>query len=69
MLLEVAFATGGFRFSVLVYSDQVPVRRELPPEVAESGRGLHLVNSLAKSWGCDAGPANGFSKAVWAELA
>ena len=43
---------GAVRVSVADYSDQVPVRRELPPEGAENGRGLHLIDSLAKSWGC-----------------
>jgi hypothetical protein len=52
------------------------VLRELPPEGGESGRGLHLINSLAKSWGCSPTAANdrvgssaGFRKVIWAELA
>jgi anti-sigma regulatory factor (Ser/Thr protein kinase) len=51
VLLEVAVADSAVRVSVLDYSDRVPVLRELPPDDAQSGRGLHLIDSLAKSWG------------------
>jgi anti-sigma regulatory factor (Ser/Thr protein kinase) len=76
VLLEVAVSAAAVRVSVADYSDLVPVLGELPPDGAESGRGLHLINSLAKSWGCSrpaaSGPAghpNGFRKVIWAELA
>ena len=69
VLLEVAVAANAVRVSVLDYSDQAPVPRELPPDSAENGRGLHLIDSLAKSWGYHACQPDGFSKAVWAELA
>ena len=36
-------------------------------ETAEHGRGLHLVDALAASWGMDIGEVGG--KRVWAELA
>ncbi len=69
VLLEVAVAASAVRVSVLDYSDQAPVPRALPSDSAESGRGLHLIDALAKSWGYHACLSNGFSKAVWAELA
>jgi anti-sigma regulatory factor (Ser/Thr protein kinase) len=79
VLLEVEVAApegpGAVRVAALDHSDQVPVLRELPPGDAESGRGLHLIDSLAKSWGCSpcaapgsGGHPDGFRKAVWAEL-
>ncbi|MFJ8919685.1 Histidine kinase-like ATPase domain-containing protein [Streptomyces sp. LamerLS-316] len=39
---------------------------EVPPEDAESGRGLLIVAALADRWGIDIGPAP--RKTVWAEL-
>ncbi|MFE6931971.1 ATP-binding protein [Streptomyces sp. NPDC057699] len=39
---------------------------EVPPEGAESGRGLLIVGALADRWGVDVGPAP--RKTVWAEL-
>jgi anti-sigma regulatory factor (Ser/Thr protein kinase) len=69
VLLEVEVAPDAVRVSVLDYSDQLPVLRDLPPEGAETGRGLHLINSLAKSWGSRTCHPDGFSKVVWAELA
>ncbi|MFD4903346.1 ATP-binding protein [Streptomyces sp. NPDC058411] len=38
----------------------------VPPEDAESGRGLLIVGALADRWGVDVGPAP--RKTVWAEL-
>ena len=69
VLLEVAVADSAVRVSVLDYSDRVPVLRELPPDDAQSGRGLHLIDSLAKSWGYHSCHPDGFTKVVWAELA
>ena len=69
VLLEVAVAASAVRVSVLDYSDHVPVLRELPPDDARSGRGLHLIDSLAKSWGYHSCYPDGFTKVVWAELA
>jgi anti-sigma regulatory factor (Ser/Thr protein kinase) len=68
-LLEVAVAASAVRVAVLDYSDRVPVLRELPPDDAQSGRGLHLIDSLAKSWGYHSCHPDGFTKVVWAELA
>jgi anti-sigma regulatory factor (Ser/Thr protein kinase) len=69
VLLEVAVTADAVRVSVLDYSDPVPVLRELSPDGAQSGRGLHLIDSLAKSWGHHACQPDGFTKVVWAELA
>lgn len=69
VLLEVAVAASAVRVAVLDYSDRVPVLRELPPDDAQSGRGLHLIDSLAKSWGYHSCHPGGFTKVVWAELA
>jgi anti-sigma regulatory factor (Ser/Thr protein kinase) len=69
VLLEVAVAASAVRVAVLDYSDRVPVLRELPPDDAQSGRGLHLIDSLAKSWGYHSCHPDGFTKVVWAELA
>jgi anti-sigma regulatory factor (Ser/Thr protein kinase) len=69
VLLEVAVTAGAVRVSVLDYSDQVPVLRELPPDDVPNGRGLRLIDSLAASWGHHACHPDGFSKVVWAELA
>ena len=69
VLLQLEAAASAVRVSVLDYSDQVPVLRPLPPDSTESGRGLNLIDGLAKSWGCRACPLFGFRKIVWAELA
>jgi anti-sigma regulatory factor (Ser/Thr protein kinase) len=77
VLLAVEVSAGAVRISVADYSDRRPVPRELPPDGAESGRGLHLIDSLAKAWGCSppaaapGGPdrPDGFRKVVWAEVA
>jgi len=69
VLLEVEVAAGALRISVFDYSDQLPALDELPPDSAEGGRGLNLIDGLAKSWGCEPCPADGFRKVVWAELA
>ncbi|MGW1314189.1 ATP-binding protein [Streptomyces sp. NPDC002426] len=45
--------------------ERLPVA-EVPPEDAESGRGLLIVGALADRWGVDVGPAP--RKTVWAEL-
>lgn len=44
-------------------SDNVPVRRD-PEELADSGRGLHVVSSCSHSWGWSRFAGGG--KAVWA---
>jgi anti-sigma regulatory factor (Ser/Thr protein kinase) len=69
VLLEVEAAANAVRVSVADHSDHVPVLRELAADSAEGGRGLHLIDSLAKSWGCRPCDADGFAKVVWAELA
>jgi len=42
---------------------QVPVLRD-PDYLAESGRGLHVINALSDTWGCTTPTDAG--KAVWA---
>ena len=69
VLLEAEVAASALRVSVLDYSDQLPVLRQWAPGSAESGRGLNLIDALAKSWGGHACHAYGFRKVVWAELA
>jgi anti-sigma regulatory factor (Ser/Thr protein kinase) len=57
------------QFVLVVVSDpgrQVPVLRE-PDYLAESGRGLHVINALSDAWGCTAPTDEG--KAVWALFA
>jgi anti-sigma regulatory factor (Ser/Thr protein kinase) len=54
------------QFVLVVVSDpgrQVPVLRE-PDYLAESGRGLHVINALSDTWGCTTPTDAG--KAVWA---
>lgn len=54
VLLEVEVAVpevpGAVRVAALDYSDAVPVPRGRPADDAECGRGLHLIDSVAKSW-------------------
>jgi anti-sigma regulatory factor (Ser/Thr protein kinase) len=47
-------------------NSQPPVMRE-PDWLAESGRGLHIVDSLADSWGWTR-PADRSGKTVWASV-
>jgi hypothetical protein len=44
-------------------STQVPVLRD-PDDFAESGRGLHIIDSLSESWGWT--PPDAHGKSVWA---
>ncbi len=46
--------------------ESAPVRRSAPPEPAESGYGLLLVEESADDWGVSSGPFP--CKTVWAEL-
>ena len=45
-------------------NDCLPVLHPRPPR-AEGGYGLHIVNAIAQTWGCD--PLDGH-KTVWAEI-
>jgi hypothetical protein len=57
------------RFVLVVVTDpgrEVPVLRE-PDYLAESGRGLHVINALSDTWGCTTPTDAG--KAVWALFA
>lgn len=44
-------------------SSDIPVRRE-PDHIAETGRGLHLVECFSRAWGWT--PVTGHGKIVWA---
>lgn len=44
-------------------SDDIPIRRR-PDQVAEAGRGLHLVDCFSRAWGWT--PVSGRGKVVWA---
>jgi hypothetical protein len=57
---------GGVLCTVSDPSAEVPVVRE-PDHLAESGRGLHLIDSLSESWGWTTPDAMG--KSVWAMVA
>lgn len=54
---------------VAVWDDApgVPVKREAD-HIAESGRGLHLVEALAVAWGHAPDPGGGPGKTVWASV-
>jgi anti-sigma regulatory factor (Ser/Thr protein kinase) len=54
------------RVEVRDTSDEVPVRRQVSPD-ATYGRGLALVEAVARDWGVRQIPDDG--KAVWFELA
>jgi hypothetical protein len=58
------------RVSVIVHvwdiSDDMPVRQSADPDI-ESGRGLLIVESLAKEWGAQRQP-DGNGKVVWARI-
>jgi hypothetical protein len=47
-------------------SDEVPHVAEIDNQTSVSGRGMHIVSKLARSWGVRAHPGG---KTVWAEIA
>lgn len=47
-------------------ADEPPSPRE-PDHIAESGRGLHIIEAISRAWGWT--PLPGGGKAVWAALA
>ncbi|MCW2501232.1 MAG: putative two-component sensor histidine kinase protein [Frankiales bacterium] len=55
----------GVRVTVADLSPQPPTVRTVE-ETATSGRGMHLIAALARSWGTD---VHGGGKTVWAEIA
>jgi anti-sigma regulatory factor (Ser/Thr protein kinase) len=65
LTVAVALENQRVRVAVSDQSDSIPVRSKTTPS-DESGRGLQLVDALARSWGVE--PAAG-GKAVWFELA
>ena len=53
------------RIEVLDGSVRQPKARAHLPEDAEQGRGLHIVDALARAWGSESRPGG---KLVWCEL-
>jgi anti-sigma regulatory factor (Ser/Thr protein kinase) len=62
--LAVQATEGRVRVEVRDASPELPVLRQ-PGETEEGGRGLQLVETLARSWGANPHPGNG--KTVWFE--
>jgi anti-sigma regulatory factor (Ser/Thr protein kinase) len=62
--VEVLAVPGGIRVAVQDAHPDVPAKRSAARE-DEHGRGLLLVDTLARSWGVDARPPG---KSVWFEL-
>ncbi|MDT0342266.1 SpoIIE family protein phosphatase [Streptomyces litchfieldiae] len=67
MVAEISGRAGGrlLRVEVSDPSDELPHRRQ-PGELASSGRGLLLMDTLADAWGC---APRGRGKTTWYELA
>ena len=63
--LRLVRTTAGVRFEVVDRSPHQPERRAVA-ELETHGRGLHLVDQLAASWGV--APMNPLGKTVWFEL-
>lgn len=55
----------GVRIEVVDCAPHVPLRRTRPDAAAEGGRGLHLVEHLARRWGVESTES---AKTVWFEL-
>ena len=64
ILLEIALDDGSLRISVADASSTVPAQRRAD-DVAESGRGLSIVDQLSMRWGVEPWPGG---KRVFAEL-
>lgn len=65
--LSVTRTDGGLRVEVADESDRLPGVTIPTDPLAQSGRGLQLVQGLSESYGVDPGPEGG--KLVWFELA
>ena len=65
ILLDVR-TNGGVRVSVADMSPEIP-RQQSPGPDEHEGRGLMIVDELAKAWGIDPVPGDG--KRIWFELA
>jgi anti-sigma regulatory factor (Ser/Thr protein kinase) len=64
--VSVATVAGGVRVSVTDPSPALPSLRSDDPHGATNGRGMHLVEALARSWGAE---SHDGGKTVWAEIA
>ena len=65
IVVRVDLARGGLRLEVIDRSPRQPIARHYSPE-ATTGRGLGLVDAVAKRWGVQ---PDRDGKTVWAELA
>ena len=63
--VRVCDVEGAVRIEVLDGSIHEPEPRRRLPEDAERGRGLHIVEALARAWGSESRPGG---KLVWCEL-
>jgi hypothetical protein len=64
--VSVAAVAGGVRVSVTDPSTALPSLRSDDPHGATNGRGMHLIEAVARCWGTE--PHDG-GKTVWAEIA
>jgi anti-sigma regulatory factor (Ser/Thr protein kinase) len=64
--LRIAQQRGRIRVEVRDGSDRLPGMRERPDPLAQSGRGMQLVDGLSVAHGVDPDPCGG--KRVWFEL-
>lgn len=65
-LRAIRLAADRVRIEVVDHAPHAPLRRRSPDAGSEGGRGLHLVEHLAKSWGVFV--TGDVSKTVWFEL-
>lgn len=64
--LRIAVGRGRIRIEVQDGSDRLPGLKEKTDPLAQSGRGMQLVEGLSEAYGVEPNPAGG--KRVWFEL-